>query len=158
MTTATDAIPAALLIRHTGIVVHDMERMLGFYRDLLGMKPWADFRDESAYAAAVTRLPGARIWMVKLAAAQGGSIELLQYESHPQPAAPPRRSCDHGINHVAIQVADIDAVWETLRAAGIEFHAPPTVSPDGGAKVTYCRDPEGGIVELVEILERAPQP
>ena len=26
------------------------------------------------------------------------------------------------------------------------------VSPDGGAKVTYCRDPEGVIIELVEIL------
>jgi len=149
----------ALLIRHTGIVVNDMERMLVFYRDLLGMRPWADFRDGSEYVSTVTRVPDACIRMVKLAAGDAGSsIELLHYETHPQPTSPPRRACDHGINHVAIQVADIDAVWEKLREAGIEFHAPPTLSSDGGAKVTYCRDPEGGIVELVQILEHPTQP
>jgi len=29
-----------------------------------------------------------------------------------------------------------------------------SASSDGGAKVTYCRDPEGVIVELVEILKK----
>ena len=36
---------------------------------------------------------------------------------------------------------------------GIEFNAPPIFSADRGAKVTYCRDPEGVIVELVEIVK-----
>lgn len=139
-------------IRHTGIVVSSMERSLEFYRDLLGMKVWADFEDDSAYVQAVTETPGARIRMVKLQAGDGGSIELLQYLSHPQPVPPENRACDVGCNHVALRVDDIDTLYETLTSHGIRFHTPPGVSPDGGARTTYCRDPEGVIVELVQML------
>ncbi len=140
-------------VRHTGVVVSDMARSLPFYRDQLGMKVWADFQDDSDYAQAVTGVPGAHIWMIKLKATDGVSIELLQYLSHPQP--PPEtlvKACDVGCNHIALQVDDIDALHERLKVEGICFHAPPAVSPDGGAKVAYCRDPEGVIVELVQIL------
>lgn len=140
-------------IRHTGIVVSDMQRSLRFYRDLLGMKVWADFTDNSDYVQAVTGEKGADIWMIKLSAEDGGGVELLQYRSHPQEVPPPRRSCDVGINHLAVQVQNIDTLYERLLAEGIEFNTPPIYSEDRGAKVTYCRDPEGIIVELVELVE-----
>ena len=139
-------------IRHTGIVVSDMDRSLPFYRDLLGMEVWADFKDDSAYVQAMTGVPGANIWMVKLKAADGVSIELLQYLSHPQPVPEESKACHVGCNHVALKVDDLDALHEKLKAAGIRFNAPPAVSPDGGAKVAYCLDPEGVIVELVQLL------
>ena len=139
-------------IRHIGIVVSDMNQSLRFYRDLLGLEVWADFTDRSDSVQAVTEVPGADIHMVKLKAPDGVSIELLQYRSHPQDVPPPVRACDVGCNHVALQVDDLDSLYNRLKAEGIRFHAPPTVSSDGGAKVTYCRDPEGVIVELVEIL------
>ena len=139
-------------VRHTGIVVSDMQESLRFYRDLLGMEVWADFKDDSHFVQAVTDVPGAHIWMIKLKAADGCSIELLQYLSHPQDVPKPVRACDVGCNHVALQVDDLDKLYEKLISAGIRAHVPPTVSPDGYAKVIYCRDPEGVIVELVEIL------
>lgn len=141
-------------VRHAGIVVSDMNVSRRFYCDLLGMEVWADFRDDSEYVRAVTGVPGADIWMIKLRAADGGSIELLQYHSHPQPVPPPRRSCDVGVNHVALQVDNLDALHHKLHQAGIAFNGPPRVSSDGGAKVAYCRDPEGVIIELVEILPK----
>ena len=49
-------------IRHTGIVVSDMNRSLRFYRDLLGMEVWADFKDDSNNVQAVTDMPGANIY------------------------------------------------------------------------------------------------
>ena len=140
-------------IRHTGIVVNDMETSLRFYRDLLGMEIWADFKDDHPILQSVTEVPGANIWMIKLKAKDGVSIELLQYLSHPQGLPSPSRSCDVGCNHIALQVDDIDSLYEKLKSEGIRFHAPPTVSPDGGAKMTYCRYPEGVIVELVELLD-----
>jgi catechol 2,3-dioxygenase-like lactoylglutathione lyase family enzyme len=142
-------------IRHTGIVVSDMNRSLPFYRDLLGMEVWADFKDDSEMLQAVTDVPGANIRMVKLKAADGVSIELLQYLSNPQDVPEPAKACDVGCNHVAMQVEHLDALYEKLTTEGIRFHTPPTVSSDGGAKVTYCRDPEGVIVELVEIITPA---
>tara|TARA_B100001123_G_scaffold227713_1_gene256239 strand:+ start:557 stop:994 length:438 start_codon:yes stop_codon:yes gene_type:complete len=140
-------------IRHTGIVVSNMERAVEFYRDVLGMTVWADFRDDSQFVQNATDVPNANIWMVKLKAEDGVSIELLQYLSHPQEIPPPQRSCDVGCNHVALQVDDLEAMHEKLTAAGIRFHAPPAVSSDGGAKMAYCRDPEGVILELVELLK-----
>ncbi len=139
-------------IRHAGIVVSDMTKSLEFYRDLLGMEVWADFEDKSAYAQAVTGVPNAHIWMVKLQAKDGGSVELLKYLSHPQPIPELRRACDVGINHVALHVDDIDSLYEKLRQHDIRFIAPPTLSTDGRAKTTYCRDPEGVLVELVQML------
>ncbi len=139
-------------VRHTGIVVSDMKRSLRFYRDLLGMEIWADFKDDSEMVQAVTDVPGANIWMIKLKAADGVSIELLQYLSNPQDVPEPVKACDVGCNHIALQVDELDTLYKKLIAEGIRFHAPPTISSDGGAKITYCRDPEGVIVELVEIL------
>ena len=140
-------------IRHAAIVVSDMSESLRFYRDLLGMTVWADFEDASAHLRAVTDLPGVRARIVKLGAKDGASIELLQYFSHPQKVPAPAKACDVGCNHVALQVDDIDALYEKMAGEGIRFHTPPTVSADGYAKTTYCRDPEGVIVELVEIMK-----
>jgi glyoxylase I family protein len=131
-----------------------MQKSLRFYRDLLGMEVWADFKDDSQYVQDVTGVPGAQIWMIKLKAQDGVSVELLQYLSHPQDVPPPGQACDVGCNHVALEIDDIDALYERLLAHGIEFHAPPTVSSDGSAKATYCRDPEGVLVELVELLHK----
>lgn len=141
-------------MRHTGIVVNDMQRSLPFYRDLLGMSIWADFKDNSEYVQKVTGVKGANVWMIKLEPEFGGAgIELLQYLSDPQEVPARPRSCDVGCNHVALQVDDLDAVYEKLKASGIEFHTEPRVSSDGNAKTTYCRDPEGVIVELVQMLK-----
>jgi len=35
---------------------------------------------------------------------------------------------------------------------GVEFICPPEKSPNGFAKVTFCTDPEGNYIELVQIL------
>ncbi len=141
-------------LRHVGIVVSDMSASLPFYRDLLEMEPWYDQTESGPYIDRVTGVKGARVRMVKLRAASGGSIELLQYLSHPQAIASPRRACDIGANHVALQVSDLQALYGKLRGRGIRFESEPQASPDGYAKVAYCRDSEGVIVELVELLSK----
>jgi len=142
------------VFRHVGIVVQDMNAAVRFYKDWLGMEVWADFVDNSESVQAITAVPGADIHMIKLRAPDGGSVELLKYRSHPQPVPVPKRACDTGVNHFALQVSDLDNLYRLLCSYGVYFHCPPAVSSDGGAKVTYCRDPEGVIVELVEILKK----
>ena len=53
---------------------------------------------------------------------------------------------------LALGVDDLDSVCQRLSTAGVTFHAPPQLSPDGYAKVTYGRGPEGVLLELVEVL------
>ena len=142
----------AIGIRHVAIVVSDMKQMLPFYRDMLGMKICIDFKDQTEYVQSVTGVPGANIWTINLTTADGATIQLQQYLSHQQDASVPRRSCDTGLNHIAVQVDDIDAIYYKLKAHGTVFHTAPMLSSQGIAKVAICRDPEGVLIELVEML------
>ena len=139
-------------IRHTGIVVTDMERSVEFYRDLLGLEPVIDFTEEGEYINAISDLTGVRLRMVKLVAEEGGMVELLEYLSHPDQRAPGNRLCEIGPTHVSFTVDDVDAVYQAWSDKGIPFNSPPQVSPDGKAKVTFCRDPDGTSLEIVEEL------
>lgn len=142
----------AIAIRHAGIVVSNLETSLPFYRDMLGLQVWWNQIEEGPLIEAVTGVPGARVHTVKMKALDGVSIELLQYLNTPKPTPPLSNANDVGCNHVAVQVKDLDGLYEKARAAGIRFNTPPIVAAGGKAKVTYCRDPEGVYLELVEIL------
>jgi len=139
-------------VRHVGIVVVDLDRALGFYRDLLGLTVAREQDEGGDYLARLTGLPGAAARTVKLAAPGGGMVELLRFTSHPAVVGAEPSAAAPGCSHVAFTVDDLEALYRRLTGAGVRFHAPPAVSPDGGARVAYCRDPEGTIVELVEVL------
>jgi catechol 2,3-dioxygenase-like lactoylglutathione lyase family enzyme len=139
-------------IRHTGIVVSNMETSLPFYRDLLGLEIWWNTIEQGPEMDAVTGIPSARVHTVKLRAPDCVTIELQQYLNQPRPVHAPAMACDVGCSHVALQVRNLDVLYQTAVRAGIRFNTPPVVAPGGKAKVTYCRDPEGVILELVEIL------
>ena len=144
---------SVLAIRHTGIVVSNMETSLPFYRDLLGLQVWWDQIEEGPLVEAVTGVPGARMHTVKMKAPDGVSIELLQYLNTPRSVPPLSKANDVGCNHVALRVDNLDAFYERARAAGIRFNTAPVAAAGGKAKVTYCRDPEGVYLELVELLD-----
>lgn len=143
-------------IRHAGIVVTEMEKALRFYRDLLGLtNVLSDSVVQSAFYDDVTGTPGARIRLVVLEAAGGGCVELLEYLSHPKAPRENTQASDIGCSHVAFFVDDIDQKYEDLCAAGVRFNCPPALHPTGYAKLTYCHDFDGTIVELVEIVDEA---
>lgn len=139
-------------IRHTGIVVSDMERSLDFYRDLLGLKVVKDFREEGEYIDKISGLSGVKVWMIKLAADDGTMVELLKYMSHPQEVPDNPQICDIGCSHIAFTVDDVDREFIRLSEKGVKFNSHPCVSSDGYAKVAFCQDPDGVFIELVEVL------
>lgn len=141
-------------IQHTAISTGDMERALGFYRDLLGFEVESDFQIEkdsrfSPSLEPILALEGVkvRIAMLKLGPHR---IELFQFDSPaPRASDPNRPVCDHGITHVCLEVSDIESEYERLRASGMRFHCPPQEL--GRAKATYGRDPDGNVVELLQL-------
>ena len=88
---------------------------------------------------------------MKMAAPDDCLIELVCYHSHHR-AVQQRESCTVGIGHLALQVDDVEAVYTGLMRAGVSFNAEPQTSPDGYAKLTFCRAPEGTMIELVQVL------
>lgn len=143
-------------IRHTGLVVTNMDQALRFYRDLLGIdKVVFDGFVENEFLDKITATENARIRAVMLEAEDGNRVELLQYLSHPAEAPKQVNSFDVGCSHLAVQVKDLDGLYRKMLESGVRFNAPPQVDPNGYAKVTYCHDFDGTIVELVQILDES---
>ncbi len=139
-------------IRHTGIVVSDFERALHFYVELLGLKVMKRMDESGEYIDNISGSKNVMVTTVKMAAEDGNLIELLYYHSHMQKSARVREICETGISHIAFTVENVDAEYERLSKAGVQFSSLPQRSPDGYAKVTFCRDPDGTLIELVELL------
>ncbi len=139
-------------IRHTGIVVKNLEDSLHFYQGL-GFDPVKRLEESGPYLDAVLALKGGRVTTVKLALPGGNQlIELVAFDS---PAARPRsvRLDDTGPTHLSMTVEDLEAEYRRLKDQGVAFNSAPQVSPDRYAKVAFCRAPEGTFIELVEVLK-----
>lgn len=140
-------------IRHTGIVVTDMDESLKFYRDLMGLKPVIDFVEKGEFIATISNTQGIDLRMVKLIADDGGMVELLHYISHPQPERGDNKLYNTGPTHVAFTVEDVDATYAQFTAQGIRCNSEPVISPDGKAKLFFCQDPDGTYLEMVQMLK-----
>ena len=140
-------------VRHVGIVVKKIDDVLPFYQNLLGLKLEKRAHEPEEFVNRLLGLSHCKLITVKLAAEEGETvIELLEFASHSgNQAALPELTCT-GITHIAFTVKNLDELYQKLTLAGIAFISPPLKSPDGYAKVAFCRDPAGNYLELVEVL------
>jgi catechol 2,3-dioxygenase-like lactoylglutathione lyase family enzyme len=139
-------------IRHTGLVVADLEGALRFWRDLLGFKVEKQMDESGPHIDAMMGLKDVRVTTVKMTAPEGGMVELLHFQSHPDSPSWLGQPYSTGFTHIAMTVGNLDTAFKTLADAGVLFPAPPQYSPDGTVKVIYCNGPEGVLLELVERL------
>jgi len=138
-------------IHHTCICVTDMERSLTFYRDLLGMKVTIDSRHSGPVVDQILALENTDARRVYLAG-YGGKIELFEFDSpEGKPFPDDFRVCDIGLTHIAFEVENLEALYDELSAKGIKFHNPPLFVKDRGM-VCYLRDPDGVVLEFIELL------
>jgi catechol 2,3-dioxygenase-like lactoylglutathione lyase family enzyme len=142
-------------IHHTSRSVADLDRSLGFYRDLLGMEVLLDTEMEGEMLEREVALDGARLRLVELASGGESMLELLEYhEPKPGRWSGDLRPCDAGAHHFALTVEDIQSTYEELLAAGVEFTCPPQEVDAGyfaGHRTVYAFDPDHLIVELWQV-------
>jgi predicted enzyme related to lactoylglutathione lyase len=122
----------------TKLVVHDLERMAGFYCEVYGLH-------------AVRRIRGERIGIEEIdeialsadPAAAFGSFVLLKYLGRPAPPI--------GESILGFVTDDLPALLERVRAAGGGVHAPILEMPELHLRVAFATDPEGHLAELVQL-------
>jgi catechol 2,3-dioxygenase len=123
-------IDPGVVIGHVHLKVSDIERALGFWRDVLGFEEQARLGDQAAFISA------------------GGyhhHIGLNTWESKGGTPPPPGHT---GLYHVAIRYPDRKALADALRRlleAGIALEG---ASDHGVSEALYLRDPDGNGVEL----------
>lgn len=134
---------------HVAISVQDLEQALEFYQDLLGFEvDWDMDHRCGATMSKVVDLPEADAHIVMLKG-YGTRLELFKYYSPAGEVESPRRQCDLGFIHFALQVREIHQVYDHLMKAGVRFNCPPQeLRP--GVWATYMRDPEGNTIELIQ--------
>lgn len=141
-------------IRHIGIVVEDLDKMLEFYCGVLGMKVAKEAVEDGTYIEKLIGLESAVVRTVKLAADDGCTlIELLKFEGAIE-RVQPKKLYHTGITHIAVTVEDVDAVYKKIVAKGLTPNSPPVTSPDSYARLFFVQDPEGNYLELVEVLKK----
>ena len=137
---------------HAAISTPDLARCIKFYTETIGGEvAWTfGWPAGTPEADQVTGLDNsaADAAMLKIGDTY---LEVFEFSS---PTTDTRASLrpvnNHGITHICLEVTDIQAEYERLKAAGMPFNCPPQ-SQDGSAMV-YGRDPDGNVVELIEFF------
>jgi catechol 2,3-dioxygenase-like lactoylglutathione lyase family enzyme len=141
---------------HTAVCVPDVMSAVEWYTDVLGLRVLSPpYRVEGRQ---IEQDMGELIPspVVVTAAIVGfekddSVIELIEYPAaHVTPAGPGRPSLTSlGITHVGVLCHDIGATRSELETRGVEFLT-SGVADVAGLKTTWCRDPWGTVIILME--------
>jgi len=125
----------------TKLVVGDLEGMSSFYQEAYGLKPFDRVKADIA-GDAIDEI------MLGVDSAFGpGSVVLLQYPERPAPTP--------GAVILGFTTDDLDALVARVEAAGGRLHGEVRVSDAAPVRVAFLLDPEGNLVECVQVLEEA---
>ena len=137
---------------HTSFTVTDMDRSVQFWTAALGFEAQSVSPRSGDWQAKVTGVSGAELLVAHLYG-HGTHIEFIQYTEAAGTVArvDPNMAC---AAHICFEVTNIEKTWEKLIAAGARSQGEVTSIDNGpmeGMKAGYLRDPNGIIIELVEI-------
>ena len=171
----TGAAPAGDVLRpgHLGRTIGDIERMIHFYHDLLGLglngernqpvkffatEPLTDFVStpkNAEYRAVLMPIPGTSVNPGKVAEMVIEAIEFRNIERHQyMPALQ-----DPGVSSLKLVVRDLDQALARLKEAGVPVitaggepvSVPTMPGLSGSSRAIMVRDPDGYPVELLQL-------
>jgi lactoylglutathione lyase len=123
-------------ILHTMLRVGDLERSVGFYRDVLGMKLLRRTdRPDQKYTLA----------FVGYGDESQGAVLELTYNYGVD-----RYDLGNGYGHVAIEVDDAKAACDAVRAKGGNVTREAGPVKGGTTVIAFVQDPDGYKIELIE--------
>lgn len=150
-TSGRTSLPADAHIGRVRLRVADLERSLGFYRDVLG---FSVTRDEGRV---ITLSPGGESESVGDDAAPV-SQALIVLEETPGIASRPRRPVTTGLYHVALLVPTRRALGRALIGLGVSRYPLRGMSDHAVSESLYLDDPDGNGLEIYADRPRAEWP
>jgi lactoylglutathione lyase len=132
-----------LRLDHVGISVGDLDAVGEFYSRAFGFAPQLEFE-----------LAPHPIRGLMLRHDSGMRLELFERAGSapdPQGATPIEALATRGYGHFAFAAPDIEALFARALEAGGSAVVEPSASPEPGVRFAFLADPEGNLVELVEL-------
>jgi catechol 2,3-dioxygenase-like lactoylglutathione lyase family enzyme len=146
---------------HININVQDLDASIAFYEKLgferfLPAIPYLNLRAEqrsqisSDAAAALGLLPGTegRACIMQL---DDGFPKLDLTELTDLAQREPLQNKDRGLVRFCLVTADLAVACDDLKTQGVEFLSPPTACHERLADVAVCVDPDGTLIELLQV-------
>jgi catechol 2,3-dioxygenase-like lactoylglutathione lyase family enzyme len=136
-------------LAQVGITCADITKSLEFYHDVLGLPlleaidvPFDQRRDIYGVGEET------KVTLFLLRTGNGGFVELFNFD----PLVGPHQDVvwnRAGITHLALDVKNLPAVMKKLQEKGIKFVCP--VKCNLGTDFIFTRDPDGNLVELIDM-------
>jgi catechol 2,3-dioxygenase-like lactoylglutathione lyase family enzyme len=135
---------------HVAMSVKDMERVIAFYRDVIGMEKVFD-REFDTPMGKLIGVPGTVVRIVHMRLADS-AVELFDYQ-HPKgrEPRPDAQQSDFGLTHIGFMVEDFWGTYQHLLDHDVEFLGEP-VEIRPGVFVAYFRGAEYEVCEIREIV------
>ena len=128
-----------LALSHIGITVADLDRSLQYYRQVLGFQVIYDNQaEEGADRVLIGLIAGTAVELVK----KSGDAGLSRIKEINPDAI--------GFSCITFSVPDVDEAYAALEAAGLANMDPPVTLPVG-FRLVFCRDPDGNLLELIDL-------
>ncbi len=129
-------------VDHVAVVVEDIDRALGFWRDALGL-PLGGIEQIAEQKAQVAFLPvgETQVELVRPTDSESGTARFLAKRGP-------------GVHHVSFEVDDVAAVLSRLKARGVRLINEQPVPGAGGKLVAFVHPESTGGV-LVELCQPA---
>lgn len=140
-------------IHHVALHTAQFDRMKTFYETAFGFVPLTEPGgwENSPEIDRAIGVPGSKARTVMMRAGRV-CMEIFEYASPPAREGRPLRPNDHGYTHFAVDVDDLDAVYDSLVAAGMRFgDNQPITGADRGIKAVYGYDPDGNVIEVQQL-------
>jgi catechol 2,3-dioxygenase-like lactoylglutathione lyase family enzyme len=143
---------ALLGFNHTGVIVTDLDRAIGFFRDLLGFEVLSRAPRAPALIGRMTGLPAPEVEIAYLQG-PGHRVELIRYATDGIRGVEQPRVYDDGAAHIALDVDDVAAAVAAAAGHGVlPVGEIITIDegPNKGRKVVYLQSAYGLSLEFIE--------
>ncbi len=143
---------------HVAVTVSDLEKSLPFYKEVLGLKEVERHLLDGETISEMAGKPGVVMQVVRLACPDTPDI-LIDLQQYMEPKGEVSNAALGMANHshFCFGVDDLQATCDELQKKGVEFISAPVgfdLGKDwdyGVVKVVFFKDPDGFILELMEM-------
>lgn len=120
---------------HVHIVCRDLERMIGFFTEVLG----ADLVRRQQFGTA----DGASLQL------EGVTVN-LRVAREDEVRGGDASQASYGYDHIGLAVDDVDAAFRDISGRGFSFFVPPRDIP--GMRIAFFKGPEDITIEMVQAV------
>jgi catechol 2,3-dioxygenase-like lactoylglutathione lyase family enzyme len=137
------------MFRHVGIVVNDLDKMLWFYQDVIGLEILYDKIEEGDFLNHILNSNNKSPRIVKLGWDNKTIVELLYFGVC---KINTKNLFENGYTHFALTIENVKSLYDKFIDNNLLVINTPVISDEKTVKVFFGLDPENNIIEFVELL------